>query len=190
MNKTIFFIIVSLMIFASISLAMVRFWTPEDTWLCQNGEWVQHGKPRAPKPTIGCGLSVKPEEISSTVKVFFNNDILDSETNCNQVFAVDRIVPATDDLAWASLEQLLKGPTDQEKQQHYFSSINSDVVINSLTIENGIAKVDFNKRIEEGGGSCWVTSIRTEITQTLMQFPEVKEVVISVEGRVDDALQP
>ena len=27
----------------------------EDTWICTNGSWVQHGKPSAPRPTIGCG---------------------------------------------------------------------------------------------------------------------------------------
>lgn len=27
----------------------------EDTWICTNGSWVQHGKPSAPKPTTGCG---------------------------------------------------------------------------------------------------------------------------------------
>ncbi len=27
----------------------------EDTWLCENGQWVKHGVPSAPKPTSGCG---------------------------------------------------------------------------------------------------------------------------------------
>jgi hypothetical protein len=26
----------------------------EDTWICQNGEWVKHGVPSAPKPTTSC----------------------------------------------------------------------------------------------------------------------------------------
>lgn len=28
---------------------------PEDTWLCENGNWVQHGNPSQPAPVIGCG---------------------------------------------------------------------------------------------------------------------------------------
>lgn len=27
----------------------------EDTWLCDNGQWVKHGVPSAPMPTSGCG---------------------------------------------------------------------------------------------------------------------------------------
>jgi Immunoglobulin-like domain of bacterial spore germination len=27
----------------------------EDTWLCQNSQWVKHGNPAAAKPTSGCG---------------------------------------------------------------------------------------------------------------------------------------
>lgn len=26
----------------------------EDTWLCQNGQWVKHGQPSAPQPTTQC----------------------------------------------------------------------------------------------------------------------------------------
>jgi len=28
---------------------------PEDTWICDKGEWVKHGNPSAAKPTGGCG---------------------------------------------------------------------------------------------------------------------------------------
>jgi len=27
---------------------------PEDNWVCQNGEWVKHGNPKAEKPTTVC----------------------------------------------------------------------------------------------------------------------------------------
>ncbi|MEK7160486.1 MAG: DUF333 domain-containing protein [Patescibacteria group bacterium] len=27
----------------------------EDTWLCDNSQWVKHGNPSAPTPTSGCG---------------------------------------------------------------------------------------------------------------------------------------
>jgi spore germination protein GerM len=88
------------------------------------------------------------------------------------------------------LEYLLQGPAENEKKE-FFTSINPGVKVNSLEIEDGIAKVDFSKEIEEdAGGSCRVLSIRAQITETLKQFPTVKNVVISVDGRVDDALQP
>lgn len=36
----------------------------EDTWICQNGEWVEHGKPAGPKPTGPCeeGEKVIPQK--------------------------------------------------------------------------------------------------------------------------------
>jgi len=36
----------------------VRFFSGEDNWICQNGEWVKHGNPSAEKPTTDCGQSV------------------------------------------------------------------------------------------------------------------------------------
>ena len=34
----------------------------EDTWICENGEWVKHGNPSAPKPVEDCGKKVKVVE--------------------------------------------------------------------------------------------------------------------------------
>ncbi|HUW21435.1 MAG TPA: hypothetical protein VMW41_02080 [Candidatus Bathyarchaeia archaeon] len=31
------------------------FGGPEDTWLCQNGQWIKHGNPAKPPPDTGCG---------------------------------------------------------------------------------------------------------------------------------------
>ena len=39
-----------------LGILAVRFFLggPEDTWLCQNGEWVKHGNPKATQPTTVC----------------------------------------------------------------------------------------------------------------------------------------
>jgi spore germination protein GerM len=126
-----------------------------------------------------------------TVKAFFSNNNLDPEISCTKVFPVERNVPKTEAVARAALEELLKGVTNEEKDQGYFTSINPGVQIQKLTIEDGIAQVDFDQTMEEGmGGSCRVSAIRAEITETLKQFPTVKEVIISVGGRTEDILQP
>jgi len=31
----------------------------EDTWFCQNNQWVKHGNPSAPMPDAGCGAAMK-----------------------------------------------------------------------------------------------------------------------------------
>jgi len=126
------------------------------------------------------------------VKVFFNNNSFDpAMLDCSNVFAVQREVPQTLAIARAALEALLQGPTNEEKTLGFFSNINDSVLINSLQIENKIARVDFNERLQEGvGGSCRVSAIRSQIEKTLKQFSSVSEVVISINGEKDLILQP
>lgn len=125
------------------------------------------------------------------VKLFFNNNKLDPEISCNKVFPVEREVDKTEAIGKKALELLLNGPADIEKRNGYSTSINPNVKINSLTVKDGVAKVDFNEEIEKGtGGSCRVSAIRAQISETLKQFPTIKSVIISVGGRTEDALQP
>jgi len=126
-----------------------------------------------------------------TVKVFFNNSNLDPEFSCNKVFPVDRKIAKTQTVGRSALEELLKGTTGYEKEQGFVTNINPDVKIQSLTIENGVAKVDFDKQLEfQVGGSCRVAAIRAQITETLKQFSSVSSVIISIDGRTEDILQP
>lgn len=126
-----------------------------------------------------------------TVKVYFNNNNLDPEFSCNEVFPVEREVPKTQAVARAALEELLKGVRLEEQNQGFFTSINPNVKIQSLVIENNTAKVDFDDQLEfQVGGSCRVSAISAQIRETLKQFSTVKEVVISINGRTEDILQP
>jgi len=108
------------------------------------------------------------------------------------VFGVEREVPKAPQIARAALDELLKGPTDTEQGEGYFTSINGGVEVDKLTIDaQGTARVEFSPRLEEAvGGSCRVAAIRAQIIQTLKQFSTVKEVVISINGRTEDILQP
>ena len=124
------------------------------------------------------------------VKAYFNNSKL-APFSCEEVFSVEREIVKTQAVTRASLEELLRGPTEKEKEKGFFTNINLGVKIQKLTIENGIAKVDFDEQMEfQMGGSCRVTAIRAQIIQTLKQFPTIKDVVISVDGRAEDILQP
>jgi len=53
-------------------LAIIRLVSGEDDWICQNGEWVKHGMPSAPKPTGTCG------EIKE--KLFKVTKVIDGDT--------------------------------------------------------------------------------------------------------------
>ena len=142
------------------------------------------------------GVEEKSKELETEVetikvKAYFNNDKMDPEFSCNKVFPVERKIPKTQAVARAALEELLKGSTDDEKKQGFFTNINPDVKIQKLFIEDEIAKVDFDEQLEfQVGGSCRVAAIRAQITETLKQFPTVKDVIISIDGRAEDILQP
>ena len=127
---------------------------------------------------------------TSTVKVYFSmNQSVNND--CNIVFSVNRVIAKTDAVAMAAISELLKGPTEKEKLEGYFSNINSGVELKDLNIENEIVRVDFDEKLERAiGGSCMVSAIRAQITETLKQFLSVKEVIISINGRTEDILQP
>jgi len=56
-NKVIF-IGVGLLVIAIGIILIVRFSTPEDSWLCTKSGWVKHGNPKAEMPKIGCVIPV------------------------------------------------------------------------------------------------------------------------------------
>ncbi|MCX6745719.1 MAG: GerMN domain-containing protein [Candidatus Parcubacteria bacterium] len=322
-SKILLTIVIIAVIVGGILLGL-RLLTPEDTWLCQNGEWVKHGVPNEPMPTTPCpganinqnenrnvnqNVNVEPvnkpvptspttekndvivtkpaanseitspleitgqatggwyfeavlpiklldasgKEIAQTqaqaqgewttpelvpfkatlkfsvdkdqagtliimndnpsglaqnqkefkvpvilkaeqmiIKVFFGNEQKNPNAmDCSLVYPVERQIAKTTSTARAALTELLNGPTDPEKSQGYFTSINTGVKIQKLTIVTGLAKVDFDETLEKAvGGSCRVANIRSQITQTLKQFSSVKEVIISINGRTEDILQP
>lgn len=126
-----------------------------------------------------------------TVKAFFNNSNLDPAFLCDKVFPVSREVAWTEGVGRAAIEELLKGPSEQERSMNYFSNINPNVKIDDLTVDNGTARVDFSDELGKNiAGSCRVTAIRSQIAATLKQFPTVSNVIISINGRIDDILQP
>ncbi len=128
---------------------------------------------------------------TTTVKVYFNSSVLDPETTCEKVFPVTRTIPLTQAVGTAAIGELLKGPTAAEAAHGYSTAIPDGVQLQSLTITDGVARADFNETLERSiGGSCRVGLIRHQITETLKQFSSVSSVVISIDGRTEDILQP
>ena len=124
------------------------------------------------------------------IKVFFSNERMRPIDSCREVVAAERTIPKTERVALAAIEELLKGPTEAEKQAGYSSNIPAGSRVNSVVITNGEARVDFNATIESGGGSCSMAFRTEQIRQTLLQFPTVKSVKISINGRTEDIFQP
>lgn len=118
-----------------------------------------------------------------SVKLFFPNKIFNPESfDCSLVYSVDRIIPYTQAVATATLNELIKGPTAEEEKNGYFGVIPDGTKINSIKIENGILSVDFSKEVQSGGGSCSMASRTSSLSKTISQFSTVKSIKISVEG--------
>ncbi|MEK7124884.1 MAG: Gmad2 immunoglobulin-like domain-containing protein [Patescibacteria group bacterium] len=128
---------------------------------------------------------------TTKVQAYFLNDTMDPQQTCTQVFPVERIVPKTKEVAFVAVSELLRGITPVEKNAKYVTALPERVAINSLVISDGVARIDFNYALDSGiGGSCRVSAIRAQIAQTLKQFSNVKEVIISREGNTEEVLQP
>jgi hypothetical protein len=122
------------------------------------------------------------------------------------VQAIQARVPRTQAIGTVALEDLLWGPpppnlagftTAIPTLQDVLSYPGRQpdwgprVTLRKLSIVDGVATADFSKEMEAyGGGSLRVMLIRQQITQTLMQFPTVSQVVIAVEGETEGVLQP
>ncbi|MEX2090909.1 MAG: Gmad2 immunoglobulin-like domain-containing protein [Candidatus Paceibacterota bacterium] len=127
---------------------------------------------------------------TSKVKVYFSNNKLDPAVSCTKVFPIEREILKTQEVGFVAIFELLRGVLPSESKD-YQPSIPKGTILNSLIIRDGTAYVDFNHVLEmDGGGSCHVQAIRAQITDTLKQFPTVKSVVISINGRTEDILQP
>ncbi len=138
-------------------------------------------------------IVIKPVETGlMTVKAFFSSTEIDpNNKDCSLVYPASRQVARTSAVARVALMELFKGLTSSESANGLATAINPGVKINSLTINNGLAKIDLSKELgDKVAGSCRVTAIRSQITQTLKQFPTVSAVLISIDGKMAGVLQP
>ncbi|MDO8495382.1 MAG: GerMN domain-containing protein [bacterium] len=124
------------------------------------------------------------------VKVFFANERIKPIETCQEVVAVERVIPKTEKVAEAALTELFKGPTAEEKEQGYISEFPANSRVKSIRIINGEARADFSGATDSGGGSCAMAMRVQQIRQTLLQFPTVKTVILSVEGKTEPIFQP
>jgi len=122
---------------------------------------------------------------STNVKVFFGNRKEDPDAqNCGEVYEASRRIPKVSGVAKESLLELIRGTYATEEDDGYFSQISRDAKANKITIAGGIARVDFSHELVDGaGGSCEKEIIKAQITQTLKQFPTVKNIEITVDGK-------
>lgn len=134
------------------------------------------------------------EEVEQTItfQLFFANTQEDPDTLfCEKTYPTTRSAAMTISAGRLVLEELLMGPTEEEKSQGFITVLNENIFVNSLSIDNGIARADFSEELDfQVGGSCRIATITSQITETLKQFAFIDEVEISINGRTEEILQP
>lgn len=128
-------------------------------------------------------IAPPPETLS--IKVYFPSTEQQPTSACDEVYAVRKMIPKTTSVAVAAINELLKGPN-----AGYSTAIPMGSKLNSLTVVDGEARADFNSVTESGGGSCSMAMRTAQIRQTLLQFPAIKTVRLSIDGRTQDIFQP
>lgn len=140
----------------------------------------------------GCATSepVETEPEIVLYDIYFFNDGIASVEYCDEAVPVPRTAETNEKLPEIAIAALLNGPTESETEEGYSTEIPPETVLQSLNIQNGIATIDFTETLNSGGGSCSMTGRRAQIERTLRQFPDIRSVLITVNGDTETALQP
>ena len=124
-----------------------------------------------------------------TVKVYFGNINLNPNMqDCSKVHLVERTIPKTLGVAKTALEELFKGPSEEEKAQGYVSWFSEETkdILKGVKIENSTAYVDLDdirQIIPNVSTSCGSAEFLAEVETTLKQFPAVNKVIIAIDAK-------
>jgi germination protein M len=88
----------------------------------------------------------------------------------------------------AAVEAVLAGPNEFERGYGLTSAVPEGTSLLGLTIDDGIARVDLTSEFESGGGTLSMQMRLAQIVYTLRQFPTVRGVVFSLDGKPIEVL--
>lgn len=118
---------------------------------------------------------------TTTIRAYF---FLGSFVDNAGLVPVLRVIPKTKAVGTAAMEQLLKGPNDDELggRPAMYTTIPEGTRFLGLTIDAGVATVNLSKEFESGGGSASVLGRLAQVVYTLTQFSSVKSVRFQLDG--------
>lgn len=124
------------------------------------------------------------------VRVFFTNSAMNGNGDCRNVFSVERPRGSSPAVAEHALKELLSGPNSSDREAGYATELPRGVVLRGIRITNGVAVANFSNQLRSSAGACRAEAIRAQIERTLFQFPSVQSVIIQVEGKEEEVLEP
>ncbi|MCC7439705.1 MAG: GerMN domain-containing protein [Armatimonadetes bacterium] len=126
----------------------------------------------------------------ATVRVFFTNAAMNGNGDCRNVFSIERPRGSSAAVAEHALKELLAGPTSSDREAGYATELPRGVMLRGIRITNGVAVANFSSQLRSSAGACRAEAIRAQIERTLFQFPSVQSVIIQVEGKEEEVLEP
>ncbi|HHV55968.1 MAG TPA: GerMN domain-containing protein [Firmicutes bacterium] len=88
-----------------------------------------------------------------------------------------------------ALEELLQGPTPQEKRDGLESEIPVGTKLRNLRVSRRVAFVDLDSTFESGGGTASVRARVAQLVYTATQYPEIADKVrIMIDGQMPEAI--
>ncbi len=143
-----------------------------------------------PVPSSGAGLS---GELAASV--FYASSLKDPDGLSPDVTypsGVSVSGATKEEAAENALKRLIAGPTPDEEKAGFYSAIPKGVKLNYVRRSGNRIVADFSKKLNEGGGSFDMQQRRSQIENTLRSIykDSSDEVVISVDGNTEQALQP
>jgi putative hemolysin len=123
---------------------------------------------------------------TATVTLYFSRD----GEECDEVEAVVREAtgPVTPAMA---LDELLAGPTDDERDAGFGSWFSSDTagMLQSVEVDDGVALVSFASELPQvisgASSSCGSANLLAQLDATLTELPEIDRAVYALDGDVD-----
>ncbi len=121
------------------------------------------------------------------IKVYYSNSKLNETGDCDIVHPLAREIEKTESVAYLSLKELFKGPTESEKNEGYssFFSKETEGILKSVEIKDETAYVnltDIRMIIPNASSSCGSSQLLSQMENTLGQFPSVKRIIFAIEG--------
>jgi spore germination protein GerM len=135
--------------------------------------------------------SVAQTSQTMTIKIYFHPDKLDPDImDCQKIAPTTRTIPKTASVATAALQELFKGPSEEERKSFSgFGPPETNGILKRVKVKNGAAYVNFNKVFLEQMGNASSScggGFFLMIEGTLKQFPTIKNVYYAVEGNTND----
>lgn len=118
----------------------------------------------------------------------FNNCTRD--INKDHFDYVTRTVKDTQNIAYVSLEELLKGLSEEDKSKGHWNDIPDGVKIKSVGLTDGRADVDLNEKIKDNPSSCGAKMRYWQMKLTLTQFPNITAAAFTINSDPKTYFQP